>query len=151
MLAQIGIYYFGKLPPNTHASSYHIAVNDEMVHPLLQQLNDTHPNQTGVYLLNDGKDAFASRLMLAKNAKKTLDIQYYIWKKDLTGVLLFQAIQQSAERGVRVRLLLDDNNTKGLDTILLALDKHPNIEVRLYNPNKYRQIRSLGFLANFLG
>lgn len=149
VLAQIGIYYFGKLPPNTHTSSYHIAVNDEMVHPLLEQLNATHPNQTGVYLLNDGKDAFASRLMLAKNAKKTLDIQYYIWKKDLTGVLLFQAIQQSAERGVRVRLLLDDNNTKGLDTILLALDKHPNIDVRLYNPNKYRQIRSLGFLANF--
>ncbi len=60
--------------------------------------------------------------------------QYYIWHGDHTGYLLFEALWQAGERGVRVRLLLDDNNTTGLDATIAALDAHPNIEVRLLQP-----------------
>ncbi len=68
-------------------------------------------------------------------------MQYYIWHGDQTGYLLFEALWQAAERGVRVRLLLDDNNTGGLDATLAALDAHPNIEVRLFNPFAHRSAR----------
>ena len=74
-----------------------------------------HPGKTGVSALLSGRDAFAARMMLARAAERTLDVQYYIWHDDMTGTLLFEALWHAAERGVRVRLLLDDNNTRGLD------------------------------------
>ena len=67
-------------------------------------------------------------------AEKTLDVQYYIWEDDMSGRLLFSVLLSAAMRGVRVRLLLDDNNTQGLDAILRLLDAHPNFSVRLFNP-----------------
>ncbi|MCK9563814.1 MAG: phospholipase D family protein, partial [Bacteroidales bacterium] len=82
-------------------------------------------------------------------AEETLDIQYYIWRKDVTGILLLEALRAAAERGVRVRLLLDDNGTRGLDAELMALDRHPNIEVRLFNPFVVRKPRWLGFITDF--
>lgn len=108
-----------------------------------------HPGKSGVYLLSDARDAFAARTMLAQAAERTLDVQYYIWRNDMTGSLLLSALRQAAERGVRVRLLLDDNNTTGLDTALAALDSHPNIAVRLFNPFVVRRVRSFGFLTDF--
>lgn len=65
---------------------------------------------TGVHALIDGRDAFAARMMMADAADHTLDVQYYIWRNDSTGLLLLEALRAAAERGVRVRLLLDDNN-----------------------------------------
>ena len=94
----------------------------------------------------DGMDAFAARMLLISTAEKTLDVQYYIWNNDITGNLMFQAIKEAAERGVRVRLLIDDNNTRGLDPTLWVLNEHPNIEVRLMNPNRFRSWRWLGFV-----
>ena len=93
-----------------------------------------NPGRTGIYRLPDPRDAFAARVLLARAAEKSLDVQYFIWHGDHVGYLLFQALWQAAERGVRVRLLLDDLNTKGLDPTIATLDAHPNIEVRLYNP-----------------
>lgn len=87
-----------------------------------------------IYLLNDAHEAFVARAALIESADHTLDLQYYIWHNDISGKLLFNLIHRAAERGVRVRLLLDDNNTNGMDDLLLALDNHPNIEVRLFNP-----------------
>lgn len=75
--------------------------------------------------------------------------QYFIWNGDHVGYLLFQALWQAAERGVRVRLLLDDMNTKGLDPTIATLDAHPNIEVRLYNPVVIRENRALNFVIDF--
>jgi putative cardiolipin synthase len=72
--------------------------------------------------------------VLARGADRSLDVQYYIWHPDTSGGLLAQELWRAAERGVRVRLLLDDNNTRGLDQAIAALDAHPNIEVRLFNP-----------------
>jgi putative cardiolipin synthase len=108
-----------------------------------------HAGTAGIHLLPDPRDAFAARMLLAEAAETSLDIQYYIWRGDLTGTLLFEALHAAADRGVRVRLLLDDNNTSGLDTQIAALDAHPNIEVRLFNPFVMRRARALGFLTDF--
>ncbi len=108
-----------------------------------------HPGVSGVYALADGRDAFSARTMMADAAERSLDVQYYIWRNDITGVLLFNALRAAAARGVRVRLLLDDNNTSGLDATLGLLDAHPNIEVRLFNPFVLRRPRLLGFLTDF--
>lgn len=108
-----------------------------------------HPGQSGIHALADAHDAFAARMLLARAAERSLDVQYYIWRKDLTGTLLFEALHAAAERGVRVRLLLDDNNTAGLDSTLTALDAHPNIEVRLFNPFVFRRFRPLSYLSDF--
>ena len=74
-----------------------------------------NPGKTGIHALGDARDAFAARVLLARAAERSLDVQYYIWRDDTTGGLLCEALWQAAERGVRVRLLLDDNNTRGLD------------------------------------
>ena len=108
-----------------------------------------HPGLSGVLALADGRDAFAARVLFARGAERSLDVQYYIWHDDLTGVLLFDELRSAAARGVRVRLLLDDNNTAGLDPLLAALDADPNIEVRLFNPFRSRAWRSLGYLFDF--
>ena len=71
---------------------------------------------------------------MIESAERSIDAQYYIWHGDTVGNLVFQALRQAADRGVRVRLLLDDINSFGFDASLLALDSHPNIEVRVFNP-----------------
>lgn len=105
-----------------------------------------HPGVSGIYPLRDARDAFAARYLLAQAAERTLDVQYYIWRRDLSGTLLFRALHDAAERGVRVRFLMDDNSTAGLDGTLAALDAHPKIEVRLFNPLAIRRPRALGYL-----
>jgi putative cardiolipin synthase len=107
------------------------------------------PGTSGIYPLPDALEAFAARILLARAAERSLDIQYYIWRNDMTGTMLFDALCDAADRGVRVRLLLDDNNTPGLDPILAALDSHPNIEVRLFNPFVIRWPRAIGYVTDF--
>jgi putative cardiolipin synthase len=114
------------------------------ISPLLK----AHPNLCGIFPLPDARDAFAARVRLAQVAQRTLDVQYYIWRADMTGTVLFQSLLDAAERGVRVRVLLDDNNTSGLDPTLAAIDSHSNIEVRLFNPFVVRRPR-IGYLVNF--
>lgn len=108
-----------------------------------------HPGLSGVLPLTIGSEAFAARVALAEAAERSLDVQYYIWHGDMSGTLLFEALHRAADRGVRVRLLLDDNNTGGLDTLLATLDTHPMIEVRLFNPFPHRQWRWLGYISDF--
>ncbi|NHZ33551.1 phospholipase D family protein [Massilia rubra] len=115
----------------------------------LAPLNAAHPGMSGLYSLANGRDAFAARAMLANAAERSLDVQYYIWRNDTTGMLMLNALRAAASRGVRVRLLLDDNNTQGLDPLLAALDAEPNIEVRLFNPFVMRAHRALGYLSDF--
>ena len=108
-----------------------------------------NPGKTGIHALADARDAFAARILLARAAERSLDVQYYIYRADVTGGLLSEALWQAAERGVRVRLLLDDNPAKGLDEALAALDAHPNIEVRLFNPYANRSFRLGEMLTDF--
>lgn len=108
-----------------------------------------HPKLTGIYALDDAHEAFAARVRLAQQAERTLDVQYYIWRSDTTGHLLLEALRAAADRGVRVRLLLDDNGIARLDEELSVLDVHPNVEVRLFNPFVFRPFKALGFLTDF--
>lgn len=108
---------------------------DRFVAPLMQG----RPEQSGLLLLADNLDAFAARAIAARSAGRSLDLQYYMWKDDLTGRLLTYETLQAADRGVRVRLLLDDINAQGTDHVLAALDTHPNIAVRLFNPSRSRE------------
>jgi len=94
-----------------------------------------HPaNLSGFYPVNDGIDALAARLLLAGQAEKSIDVQYYLIKNDIVGRAFIRALLRAADRGVRVRLLLDDMFTSGYDVGLAALDSHPNFEIRIYNP-----------------
>ncbi len=97
-----------------------------------------HGGKTGAILVPDGVDAFAARALSARQAGRSLDLQYYIWHNDMAGYLLAHEVLAAAERGVRVRLLLDDMNDSGQDSKLLALDAHPDIEIRVYNPFRNR-------------
>lgn len=90
-----------------------------------------------------------ARFVLAEAAQRSLDAQYYIWHGDTTGLLLADALVRAAERGVRVRLLLDDLGTAADDRALVALDAHPRIVVRLFNPIALRTARGLGMLLDF--
>jgi len=76
-------------------------------------------------------------------------VQYYIWHGDTTGMLLLRALREAAARGVRVRLLIDDNGARGIDAELVALDSEPNIEVRLFNPFVNRRFKKAGYLYDF--
>lgn len=108
-----------------------------------------HPGLTGIRPLPDPRDAFAARVLLADRAERSLDVQYYIWHDDESGVMLLDALWRAAERGVRVRLLVDDLGSAGMDPLLSAFDAHPSAEVRLYNPFVQRGSRALGFVADF--
>jgi putative cardiolipin synthase len=98
------------------------------------RLSEKHPNLSGHVVLDTGRQAFSARIALAGSAQRTLDAQYYIWNDDRTGRILAQQVIEAAERGVRVRLLLDDYGTGGKDKQLAILDAHEQVEVRVYNP-----------------
>src|SRR5689334_5407826 len=100
---------------------------------------DAHPGQSGFRLVFDGVEAFALRAASARAAGRSLDVQYYIWHDDTTGRLLLKELADAADRGVRVRLLLDDMDAREDNFALAGLDAHPNIEVRLYNPYGSRE------------
>ena len=109
--------------------------------------------RSGAALLVDGLEAFALRAGSARGARRTLDLQYYAWHDDVTGRLLAREVLRAADRGVRVRLLLDDTAVLGSEramSALAALDDHDAIEVRLFNPPRWRCWGYLGFAVEFV-
>jgi putative cardiolipin synthase len=112
----------------------------------LQPLTAAHPGESGFRLVSDGTFAFALRAALVRNARRSLDLQYYIWHSDVTGRLLAREVLAAADRGVRVRILLDDLDARSRDFWLAAADAHPNIRVRVFNPFAARNgvLRKLG-------
>lgn len=101
--------------------------------------------QGGVAVLCLAEDAFAIRVASARAAGRTLDLQYYTWRGDLTGKLLGREALAAADRGVVVRMLLDDVFAIGHERTLAALDAHPNIEIRLFNGTRWRRFGRLGY------
>lgn len=93
-----------------------------------------HPGESGFLLLGNGVDAFVARAVLANAADRSIDAQYYLLHNDLTGKLFVDQLIKAADRGVRVRLLVDDMDLGGRTLGAAVLDSHPNIEVRLFNP-----------------
>ncbi|MFX1676155.1 phospholipase D family protein [Paraburkholderia sp. A2WS-5] len=110
---------------------------------------EAHPGLDAFHLLQDPVDALDARVLLADRADRSLDLQYYIWHDDLTGRKLADAIIRAADRGVRVRLLLDDLGTNANDSKLLDISSHPNIEIRLFNPVATRTFRKTGAALEF--
>jgi putative cardiolipin synthase len=95
-------------------------------------------DQSGFYVLTEGVDALAARLILADRAERSIDAQYYIVEDDLVGTLFIDRLLAAADRGVRVRLLIDDQYTLGDDPAIAAIDSHPNLEIRVFNPFSHR-------------
>ncbi len=151
--AYAGLRWFFHLPRQHDAAS-----GDESPEALppttlsrhFAHLRDDAGKGSAIHPLAQGRTAFAARMMLIELAERTIDVQYYIWRRDLTGLLLLERLRAAAERGVTVRLLLDDNGSAGLDPLLAELDAHPGIAVRLYNPFVIRQPRVLNYLFDFL-
>ncbi|WP_040673409.1 MULTISPECIES: phospholipase D-like domain-containing protein [Rhodanobacter] len=111
---------------------------------------DRHRDQSGFRLLMRSTNALMSRVALADHAQRSLDLQYYIFDNDATGRLMAQRLLAAADRGVRVRLLVDDINASQAIDLFDALDTHPNIEVRLFNPFATKSPSLLSKATQFL-
>jgi putative cardiolipin synthase len=115
------------------------------------KLAASHGDDSGLLLLMNSIDALLSRLALADRAKYSIDLQYYIFHGDATGKLVAQHLLAAADRGVRVRILLDDLHEGPRDAVLHALDGHKNIEIRVFNPFYERADSTWGLGKQFLG
>jgi len=123
--------------------------SDSGIAALLRDDFAAHPGLSGAYPLSVGIEALAARVVLARAAEKSLDLQYYIWHADIAGRILLKELLDAADRGVRVRLLLDDLGVDATDDEgFLLLDSHPNVSVQLFNPIALRSARTVGLLAN---
>jgi putative cardiolipin synthase len=92
------------------------------------------PGDTGSYVLEKGEEALLARAWLADHARTSIEVQYFIWSTDNIGILASESLLRAAQRGVRVRVIVDDLLVDAPDKALLALAHHPNIEIRIYNP-----------------
>jgi len=128
------------LPPATDTPSAHYIASEV----------NKREEQSGFRLLTKSTNALMSRIALADHAAHSIDLQYYIFQNDATGRLLAQRLLAAADRGVRVRMLIDDINLKDVGQVLDALDAHENIEVRVFNPFNTREASTLSKVGQFL-
>lgn len=123
-------------------SSHHFTdTADTLLGREVEALVAPHGGLSGFQYQVDGIESLASRLVLAGLAERSIDVQYYLITDDLVGGLFIEALLKAADRGVRVRVLLDDILTGGYDAGLAALDSHPHIEIRIFNPFTSRGLR----------
>lgn len=137
-----------KQQPVTPQYAYDINTDQTTLSKIVSPLKIQNPELTGYHILYDPLEAIAARLQLIDKAEKTLDLQYYIWDNDTIGSLALYKIIQAADRGVKVRLLMDDNNAKSMEAIYLALDQHQNIDVKLFNPYHFRRLRPVEMIID---
>ncbi len=114
----------------------------------VEKLAAEHPGESGFAILRYGRNAFNLRIAMADLAEQSLDVQVYIWEVDRTGRLFAERVLRAADRGVRVRILVDDLGLQARDEGVAALDAHPNIEVRIFNPFANRGSKVLDFLLD---
>ena len=108
-----------------------------------------HPGESGFLLFNTGEGAIQARVAMADVAQSSIDTQYFMWGRDTVGRLLLDRLIAAADRGVRVRLLIDDYWSSGQDPAFQAIDAHPNIEVRVFNPFARWRMRATQLLGRF--
>jgi len=126
--------------------------NGTVLGQAVQRWLETRPagsEGAGLYRLDSGQDALGARVGLIERAETSIDVQSYLIKDDISGNLVALHLAAAADRGVRVRLLMDDALTDEVDSGLLSLDEHDNIEVRVFNPFPRRRSRFVSLLANF--
>ena len=143
--------YLLRLPSNEGRTETHALALDPQTalgRSLLPQ-GATHPGLSGIRPLWPGIEAYAARMVLARAAEQSIDARYYIWQRDSTGLSLLHELKAAADRGVRVRLLVDDNGTPDLDAELAALNILPTVEVRVFNPFSLRSPRALSYPLDF--
>jgi len=134
--------------PKTH-SDVITDTSDTSIAQSVAKWTVAHDGQSGFYPLIHGNDALGARLRLLEAAERSVDVQYFLMKEDIAGRIFSAALLQAADRGVRIRFLLDDVFTTISDESLTHLNQHENIEVRLYNPIARGGIFYLNFLADF--
>jgi len=127
----------GGARPDTDDRAMPLAEGTELDR-LMEGPEAAHPGQSGFRLVSHGPEALALRARSALLAGRSLDVQTYIWHADLTGQYLAHRVLQAADRGVRVRLLVDDMDARAKNQGFAALDAHPNIRVRMFNPFESR-------------
>ena len=124
------------LPENTgrQVSTAYTDTRDTYLGRLYSAGAAAHPGESAFHLLGNGLDAFVARAVLAQEAERSIDLQYYMIHSDHVGTLLLNQVLEAADRGVRVRILLDDIDEGNRDFRIAVFDLHPNIEVRIFNP-----------------
>ncbi len=115
-------------------------INDPQIKEKLAQ------NLTAYLAMNEAFQSIAARVHLIRNAQNTLDLKYYIWSNDFIGNLLLDELLQAADRGIKIRLLIDDQNGVSLDEHLKHISGHPNIQIKIYNPYKFRNFRAIDYV-----
>ncbi len=137
------------LPDNTNRQASHAYTDTADTHfgkNIASELAD-NPGKSGFVPLSSGLDAFVARAVLAHKAEKSIDAQYYLFHVDLTGMLFLDQLLKAADRGVRVRLLVDDMALEGRDLGAVSLDRHPNMEVRIFNPFSRKTSRLVQYVS----
>ncbi len=139
------------LPENTNRQASFALVDTADTHlgRGVAEFESQHPGQSGFLLLGNGLDAFVARAESIKTAERSLDVQYYLYHDDLVGKLFSALLWQAAERGVRVRLLVDDMDLENRDQNVLMFDQHPNIEIRIFNPFSRKVGRLPQYVSRF--
>lgn len=137
----LATYFYGRFSERSRGAPSHALERkgSTALDKRAAELLSEHAGESALVMLSSNLDAFSARALSARAAGRSLDLIYYIWKQDLTGRLLMNEVLAAADRGVRVRLLLDDIGVERKDRVLLALDSHPNIEARLFNPTRARE------------
>jgi len=135
--------------PKTVTHAFHDTDDTYLGQGLADDVEAQPPGHSGFLPLNDGIDALASRLLMAESAERSIDAQYYLLKNDIVGRAFINVLLRAADRGVRVRLLLDDIFTSGYDAGMAGLVSHPNFEIRIFNPFANRSARFLDGITSF--
>ncbi len=148
-LAITGCATLSSPPPTPHVYSLAPAT-DGMLAEVSQQISTTYgPEESGFLLLRRNDEALKWRLALIDHAILSIDVQYFIWEDDAVGRLLFNRLLKAADRGVRVRLLVDDLLFAANDRVIAAICMHPNFDIKIFNPGRVRNSR-LGAYGEFL-
>ena len=132
-------------PPSSALMDTRHTTLGELIAPAVAK----HPGESGFLLFNTGESAIQARVAMADAAQSSIDAQYFQWGRDTVGRVLLDRLFAAADRGVRVRLLIDDYWTSGHDLPFDAINAHPSIEVRVFNPFSRGRMRMTQFLGRF--
>ena len=151
LILVFGLGACASLPDNTNRPESHVFDDTQgtALARAFDRVAQGHSGESAFYLLANGLDAFVARAALASLAERSIDTQYYMIHNDVVGSLFIDSLYKAAERGVRVRLLIDDIDQGGRDIGTAILDAHPNIEVRLFNPFGRNIGRTIQYVTGF--
>ena len=143
LTALLLLFFAAGLPERVRAANVSLSVVDAQI--------AAHPGQSGAFVLDSGEQALLARAWLADHAVQSIEVQYFIWSTDNIGILASEALLRAAERGVQVRVIVDDLMITAPDSFLLAVARHPKIDIRIYNPKHSVGVRAEKRVLNVAG